>query len=354
MRFNQFLTSYYPDPDYGGKRHFDDLIEQAVLAERLGFDAVSLPEHHLINILMMPSPLQMAVKLAGLTKTIDLVTAVAVLPLRDMRVLAGEAAQADMLCDGRLVLGVGRGAFGYEMARLGTPIGISREKFDESLDVLQALLDREEVSWSGKYYNFEPLTVMPRPMRPLPMMLAAVRPEAIYHSAKRGFHIMTSALQTSQEAMLAQTEAFHAAKAELGAAGQHLRLAMQRVTYAARDEGDAKDKLARAHEYYARFDNVASGPGQVERGHIAVLPRAQTLEQLGENLLICPPAEMVERLGVYREAGIDEMILSSGMGQPQAETLEAMARFAEEVMPHFAAPKPARGQVAEPGAEVVA
>jgi hypothetical protein len=112
MRFNLFLTSYYPDLAYGGKRHFDDLIAQAVLADRLGFDAVSLPEHHLINILMMPSPLQMAVKLAGLTEKVELITAVAVLPLRDMRIFAGEVAQADMLCDGRLFLGVGRGAFG--------------------------------------------------------------------------------------------------------------------------------------------------------------------------------------------------------------------------------------------------
>ncbi len=342
MRFNLFLTSYYPDLTYGGKRHFDELIEQAVLADRLGFDAVSLPEHHLINILMMPSPLQMAVKLTGLTQNIDLVTAVAVLPLRDMRIFAGEVAQADMLCDGRLLLGVGRGAFGYEMARLGTPIEISREKFDESLDVLQALLSREDVSWSGKYYNFEPLTVMPRPMRPLPIVMAATHPMAIYHSAKRGFHIMTSALQGTLVAALEKTAAFRKTKEEMGAAGQHLRLALQRVTYAARDAADAKDKLTRAYEYYARFDNVFSGPGQVRGGDIAVLPRGQTLEQLGEALLICTASEMIDRIGVYREAGIDELILSSGMGQPQAETLEMMQRFAEEVMPHFAEPKPAR------------
>ena len=52
---------------------------------------------------------------------------------------------------------------------------------------------------------------------------------------------------------------------------------------------------------------------------------------------------MIDRIGVYREAGIDELILSSGMGQPQAETLEMMQRFANEVMPHFAEPKTARG-----------
>ena len=273
MRFNQFLTSYYPDPDYGAKRHFDDLIAQAVLADRLGFDAVSLPEHHLINILMMPSPLQMAVKLTGLTDNIDLVTAVAVLPLRDMRIFAGEVAQADILCDGRLVLGVGRGAFGYEMARLGTPIEISREKFDESLDVLKALLEREDVAWSGKYYQFEPLTTMPRPMRPVPMMLAAMAPEAIYHSAKRGFHIQTSALQATLDSMLGQTDAFRAAKAELGEDGKHLRLAMQRVTYCrarrGRRQGQADPRLRVLRPLRQRLHRPGRGQPRPYRGPAA-------------------------------------------------------------------------------------
>lgn len=341
MQFNQFLTSYLPDPNYGGKRHFDDLVEQAVRADRLGFSAVSLPEHHLINLLLMPSPLQMAVKIATLTRDVEIVTAVAVLPLRDMRIFAGEVIQADMLCDGRLVLGVGRGAFAYEMARLGTPIETSREKFDESLNVLIALLEGEEVSWSGRFYNFEPLTVMPRPMRRLPMMIAAMAPEAIYHSAKRGFHIQTTALQATLEAMLTQTDAFQAAKQELGEAGRHLKLAMQRMTYLARDEADAKAKLALAYAYYQRFDNVFTGPGKVSRGRIEPLPRQQTMEQLGRNLLICPAAEMIDRLGVYQEAGIDELILSSGMGQTQEEALDSMQRFAEEVMPHFREPSTA-------------
>ena len=68
------------------------MIDQAVLAEKLGYLSIYIPEHHLVNILMMPSPLQMAVKLATLTKKIKLVTSVAVLPLHDMRIYAGEVA----------------------------------------------------------------------------------------------------------------------------------------------------------------------------------------------------------------------------------------------------------------------
>src|SRR5699024_8450203 len=103
-------------------------------------------EHHLVNILLTPAPLQMAVKVASETDNIGVTTSVAVLPLHDMRVFAGEVAQADILTNGRLMLGVGRGAFSYELRRMGVDLERTREKFDESLEVLQALLSQEEVS----------------------------------------------------------------------------------------------------------------------------------------------------------------------------------------------------------------
>ena len=78
MDFNHFLTSYMPDPSIGSKIHFQNMIDQAVLAEKLGYKTVSIPEHHLVNLLMMPSPLQMAVKIASLTKEIKITTGIAV------------------------------------------------------------------------------------------------------------------------------------------------------------------------------------------------------------------------------------------------------------------------------------
>ena len=150
----------------------------------------------------------MAVHLAPQTERIRLVTAVVVLPLHDPRMLAGEIAQADMLCRGRLVVGVGRGAFPYEMGRLGVPIETSRDRFTETLEILQALLDREDVSWDGRHYAFEPLTTMPRPVRAVPFMIAAMAPEAIEASAARGFHIQTTPLGGSHAKLLEQVEAF--------------------------------------------------------------------------------------------------------------------------------------------------
>lgn len=335
MEFNHFLSSYLPDPAYGGTRLYRDMVEQAVQADRCGYHGISIPEHHLINILLVPSPLQMAVKIASVTDRVEIVTSICVLPVRDMRIFAGEVVQASMLCDGRLVLGVGRGAFAYEIERLGTPMADVRRKFEESLAVLEALLTREEVSWDGEFYSFDPITVMPRPERPVELMLAVMAPEGIYHTARKGYHVQTTPLGASHEVLLEQTGAFQRGKAERGAHASN-RLSLQRGIYLAKNAADARQKLEYAYDYYSRFDNVWSGPGIVEKGAIRPLPRTQSIEELGRSLLICEAAEMVDRLATYAQAGIDEVIMTCNFGQGQSETLDMMERFSAQIMPHFA------------------
>ena len=337
MEANHFLSSYYPDTSYGGKGLYGDMVEQAVAAERLGYRGVTLPEHHLVNVLLMPSPLQMAIKVACETDHLEVVTSVAVLPLHDMRIFAGEVIQADILTDGRLVLGVGRGAFAYEMARLGAPIEESKARFDESLDVLIALLTEEEVSWDGEYYRFDPITVMPRPMtQPMPkMMVAVMNPPGIAACTRRGFDIQTTPLAGRPDLFRSQIAAHKEAKADMGEAGRHLRIMMSRVIYCSGSEAETRRMVQMAHDYYSRFDNVFTGPGIVNHGDVEPLARAQTIEELEENLIICQAEEMVDRLAEYAEAGLDEIILSSNLGQPQSEHLEAMERFAIEVLPHL-------------------
>ena len=97
------------------------MIDQAILADQLGFDAVSITEHHLLNCLMMPAPLQFAVKIAAHTKNIKIMTSVVVLPLHDMRTFAGEVVVADIFTEGRLLLGVGRGAFKLSLIHISEP-----------------------------------------------------------------------------------------------------------------------------------------------------------------------------------------------------------------------------------------
>jgi alkanesulfonate monooxygenase SsuD/methylene tetrahydromethanopterin reductase-like flavin-dependent oxidoreductase (luciferase family) len=335
MHFNNFLSAYYPDTSYGGDRLYADMVGQAELADRLGYRGVTIPEHHLVNILLVPDPLQMAVKVAAHTKKIEIITSVCVLPLHDMRIFAGRAIQADILCEGRLILGVGRGAFAYEMARMGRPIEESREHFDESLDLLLKLFAEEEVGWQGKHYNFAPLTVMPRPVREIPVMLAALIPEAIEASVKRGFHIQTTPLNATLEKMQEQTSAFMRGKASLGEKGKHLRLALSRVCCVARNDADARAKLELAYDYYGRFHNIFTGPGIVEHGAIRYLPLKQTMEEFKSSIIICTAAEMVDRLKHYEQLGVDDFIMNVNIGHNAEDATECIERFAADVMPWF-------------------
>jgi alkanesulfonate monooxygenase SsuD/methylene tetrahydromethanopterin reductase-like flavin-dependent oxidoreductase (luciferase family) len=336
MDFNHFLTSYMPDPNIGSKQHFKHMLDQSVLAEKLGYVAVSIPEHHLVNLLMMPSPLQMAVKISSLTNKIRLSTSVAVLPIHDMRTFAGEVATADILTEGRLVLGVARGAFAWELDRLGTPIESSKEKFIESLEVLNSLLSKENYSFKGKYYNFNAITIMPRPISdPVPIMIAAMDPSSIRNAASNGYHVQSTVLSGTKKLLLERVNAFKEGQQDAGENGKLLRLSMQRMAYAAKDENDAKEKNLLAYEYYKRFDNMFTGPGKVNKGLIEPLPRAQTLEEMTENLIICPINEMIDKLSVYAGSGIDEMIISAGFGQSQEDMIESMYRISDHIIPHF-------------------
>ena len=94
-------------------------------------------------------------------------------------------------------------------------------------------------------------------------------------------------------------------------------------------------KIEIAHDYYSRFDNISSGPGIVEHGMIAPLPRKQTIDELADSLLICTPSEMIDKLAVYADLGVDRFILNISFGAEQGETLDNIQLFAEEVMPHF-------------------
>ena len=334
MDFIHFLSSHMLDPSVGGKRLYGSVVQQALHAEALGYRGAGIPEHHLVNVLLIPSPLQMAVKIAAHTSRITLMTAVCQLPLRDMRVFAGEVIQAQALCDGRLMLGVGKGAFGFETGRLGVPFDQTKPRFEEDLKLLEALLTQEDVAWNSPRYSFEPLTIMPRPEDPIPLMVAVMNPAGIEAAAKAGYHVQTTPLGGSHQQLLDQVNAFRRGK-EAAARSLDTRLSLQRGMFLVGNEKDRQQIAEHAYTYFKSFDNVFGGPGILDRGIIRPLPRKQSIEELASNILLCGRDEMIDRLSVYAELGIDDVITTSNFGQEESMTLDMMSRFAADVMPHF-------------------
>ena len=110
---------------------------------------------------------------------------------------------------------------------------------------------------------------------------------------------------------------------------------MSRVTLLSNSDSDRDAKIQMEHDYYSRCEHVFTGPGIDENGMIKPLPRKMTLQQTAENLTICTPSEMIDKLAPYAEAGVDRFIMNINFGVEQAELLESIQRFAEEVAPHF-------------------
>ena len=154
-------------------------------------------------------------------------------------------------------------------------------------------------------------------------------------AASRGFHVQSTVLSGTKELLIQRVNAFKEGCEILGEQGKLLKLSMQRMAYLAIDEKDAEEKNRLAYEYYKRFDNMFTGPGKVKNGEVEPLPRNQTYEEMKKNLLICPLNEMIDRLGVYAEAGVDEIIVSSSFGQNQKDLINSMHRMSDEIIPYF-------------------
>jgi len=337
VQFNVFLSCHHFSDARSHDQLYRDMLEQARHAEALGYDALSVPEHHFVNILMNPDPLMLALQVANVTERLPISTAVIVLPFHDMRRFAGQAMLVDILSGGRIELGVGRGAFAYEMQRMGMDPAETRACFDESLAVLEALFDGEEVSWDGDYYKFDPLTVMPRSPRRPKIWIAALGPEAIYHTARKGYDVQTTPLRGGYPLGVKQMEAFHKGADEaFQATGKRPRMSMLRSAYVAMDERDAEDKRKVVFEYGLRFTNGFETPGTVSKGELEIIEVDYEMEDAMKQLIVGTTDEIVEKLGAYVELGMDEIALDMHLGIPShREVMASMERFAADVMPQF-------------------
>lgn len=149
--------------------------EFAQEAERLGFTHLRIPDqvirpgggyaHETFMILAY---------VAAVTSAIELVPSVVVAPARQTALLAKQAAQLDILTDGRTRLGVGVGGSEPEYRALGQDFTTRGKRMDEQIDLLRALWTRETVTFNGQWDQIENLGLNPLPVqRPIPLWVGA-------------------------------------------------------------------------------------------------------------------------------------------------------------------------------------
>ncbi|PYN44878.1 MAG: LLM class flavin-dependent oxidoreductase, partial [Candidatus Rokuibacteriota bacterium] len=196
MRFGFFDQLPCADAD-SERQRYRDLIAQIELGDVLGFDTVWLGELHFSRAFsILADPLMVLAAAAQRTTRIRLGTAVTLLPLHNPVKIAEEAAIADILSDGRLEFGVGRGTAPVHYAGYEIPQEESRERFEEALDFILQAWTQKSFSSHGKYFRARDLTVVPKPVQTPhpPVRIAANSPDTFPLAARRRLPIFATPL----------------------------------------------------------------------------------------------------------------------------------------------------------------
>ena len=220
-------------PGRTSEEAFDEAFELADIADNLGLDGVWLAERHFAaqrkpNDPMgagIPSvvsvPLVFASAIAARTKRVRIGTGVSVLPLCHPLRLAEEAATVDQISRGRLDYGVGRSGFPKSYQNYGVPYAESRERFQETLDIILKAWTEERFSHEGKYYNFEDICLVPKPYQQPhpPVRVAATTRETFPQLGTRGYAVVSGLRGFDVNEVLAHLVAYRQAWNEAGHAG---------------------------------------------------------------------------------------------------------------------------------------
>src|SRR5215813_1587033 len=185
MRFGLFGGTVVPhgDPPAISARKLADYIETNVEAEGLGYYATFLTEHHFTGVGQISAPLQVLTAIAMRTTRLRLGTAVMVLAWHNPAMLAEQAATLDLISNGRLELGIGKGYRASEFSGFAMPVEEAEGRFDEAFAVLkQASASKERFSHHGTYWHFDNVLVDPN-RRSCRTRLSGLRPATLALSA---------------------------------------------------------------------------------------------------------------------------------------------------------------------------
>ena len=134
------------------------------------------PHHEALTILAFA---------AGITKTLRLKTAILILPQRQAALVAKQAAQLDVVSNGRLELGVGLGWNAPEYTALNENFGNRAVRMEEQIEVCRLLWTEQHVDYQGRWHTIEDAGVAPLPVQqPIPVWIGAFVPPAIARAAR--------------------------------------------------------------------------------------------------------------------------------------------------------------------------
>jgi len=179
------------------QRSMETALEQFQLADEIGFDWVSVAEHHFAPFSLTPNPMVMAGALTQRIKRARIALLGANIPILEPVRVAEEFAMLDVLTGGRVIAGMLRGT-PNEYVTYGTNPSETRERFEEALGlIVRAWTEPQPFGWQGRHYEYRAISIWPRPVQQPhpPIYMSASSPEAGEWAARNrisvGFAVTT-------------------------------------------------------------------------------------------------------------------------------------------------------------------
>ena len=339
---------------------FGEAMDIAGIAETEGLDGVWLAERHFAMHRRptdpmgagIPSiaavPLVLAAAIAARTSRVRIGTGVSVLPLCHPIRTAEEAATVDQISKGRLDFGVGRSGFPRAYSGYGVRYDESRERFQESLDLILKAWTQDGFTHTGKYFATDNLTVVPRPYQKPhpPIWVAATTPDTFAMVGRMGYSLVTGLRGFDVPEAVGHLAAYRAARREHGHAGDgnvYLRIPVFVADTAAQARSEPEESTMRSYRRLA--ENFASSVGAT--GTTTSEERAERAERLSnltyddvlrDRVAYGTPDMVVDRLSQLRDQlGLSGVIIESNVGGrvPLERVLHSIRLYAQEVAPRL-------------------
>ncbi len=180
MKVSYFETAHYHPPRQlpaewpvppaaydreAGLQSYRGMVERLQLVEELGFDWISVAEHHYSPHRLTPNPVVSAAYLAAHAKKIKIAILGPIVSQSNPVQVAEELAMLDNMMPGRLVVGLLRGVTG-EYLTYGLNPTEARERTTEAIElILKAWSEPQPFGWQGRHFQFRTVAVWPRPVR---------------------------------------------------------------------------------------------------------------------------------------------------------------------------------------------
>jgi flavin-dependent trigonelline monooxygenase, oxygenase component len=346
MRFSLFVHMERWDDSVSHRELFQNLAELTQIAEAGGFSTVWIGEHHTMEYVIAPSPMPLLAYLAGQTSTIRLGAGTIIAPFWNPIRVAGETALLDVISNGRMEVGLARGAYQYEFDRMAPGLAAS-----DGGKHLRELVPAVRKLWQGDYahdgeiWQFPTSTSVPKPVqRPTPPMWVAARdPDSHDFAVREGCNVMVTPLMKGDEEVVDLKRKFDTAVANHPEVPRPELMVLRHTHVHSPDDPEGWRPAAEGvSKYYRTFDAWFGNKTTPVDGFLEPSPTSKfaerpefELDSLHRTAMIGTPDEVIKRLHEYQDLGVDEYSFWIDNGLSHDEKRTSLEMFVKEVLPEF-------------------